>query len=40
MGNACKEAKEVSNYVTATNDEDGVAKAVNRFILSGEQMVG
>jgi Cof subfamily protein (haloacid dehalogenase superfamily) len=40
MGNACKEAKEVSDYVTATNDEDGVAKAVDRFILSGEKMVG
>ena len=40
MGNACKEAKEVADYITVTNNEDGVAKAVNRFILSKEKMVG
>lgn len=40
MGNACKEAKDVADYITVSNDEDGVAKAVNRFILSKEKMVG
>lgn len=40
MGNACKEAKEVAEHITTTNEEDGVAKAVNRFIFSKEKMVG
>lgn len=34
MGNACKEALERADVVTATNDEDGVAKAVKQYILS------
>ncbi len=40
MGNACKEAKEAADHITAANDEDGVAKAVEQFILSGEKLVG
>lgn len=31
MGNAPDEIKKVANYVTATNNEDGVAKALNHF---------
>ncbi|MDO4265561.1 MAG: Cof-type HAD-IIB family hydrolase [Eubacteriales bacterium] len=33
MGNACEEVKQAARFVTATNDEDGVARAVERFIL-------
>ena len=31
MGNADEEVKEIANYKTTTNDEDGVAKAIERF---------
>lgn len=37
MENACKEAKEAADYITASNDEDGVAKAIEHFILSKEE---
>ncbi|WP_246637683.1 Cof-type HAD-IIB family hydrolase [Crassaminicella profunda] len=33
MGNAEEIVKKQADYVTATNDEDGVAKALNKFIL-------
>lgn len=33
MGNAFDPVKEAANFVTATNDEDGVAEAIRRFIL-------
>jgi len=33
MGNAPDEIKEKADYVTADNNEDGVAKAVEKFIL-------
>ncbi|OON90884.1 MAG: HAD family hydrolase [Candidatus Epulonipiscium fishelsonii] len=33
MGNAFSEIKDVANYVTDSNDEDGVAKALRKFIL-------
>lgn len=33
MGNANDIVKEVADYVTLTNDEDGVAHAIERFIL-------
>lgn len=33
MGNAWGDTKEYADYVTATNDEDGVAKAVEKFVL-------
>lgn len=32
MGNAIDAVKEVADYVTATNDQDGVAQAINQFI--------
>ncbi|MEG2700760.1 MAG: HAD hydrolase family protein, partial [Hungatella sp.] len=34
MGNAERKLQEEANYVTATNDEDGVARAIERFALS------
>lgn len=33
MGNAFPEVKEIADYVTCTNDEDGVAKVIDKFIL-------
>lgn len=33
MGNAVPEVKEIAKYVTDTNDNDGVAKAIEKFIL-------
>ncbi|WPC21441.1 sugar-phosphatase [Pediococcus inopinatus] len=31
MGNAIPEAKELASFVTSTNEEDGVAKAIQKF---------
>lgn len=36
MGNAEEELKQLGYYVTGTNDEDGVAQALRRFILGEE----
>ena len=33
MGNAIEELKDVAQYVTSDNDNDGVAKAIEKFIL-------
>jgi Cof subfamily protein (haloacid dehalogenase superfamily) len=33
MENAVKELKEAADYITASNNEDGVAKAIEKFIL-------
>ncbi len=33
MGNAPDEVKNIADYVTLTNDEDGVAKAIEKFVL-------
>lgn len=33
MGNARKEVKEVADAVTATNQEDGVAQAIEKYVL-------
>lgn len=33
MGNAFEEIKEIADFVTKTNDEDGVAYVINKFIL-------
>ena len=33
MENADEEVKAVADYVTGSNDEDGVAKAIARFVL-------
>ncbi|MDF2881853.1 MAG: hypothetical protein K0R54_2410 [Clostridiaceae bacterium] len=34
MGNANEEVKIKSNYITDTSANDGVAKAIDKFILS------
>lgn len=36
MGNADKEIRQLADYVTASNDEDGVAKAIEKFVLGEE----
>ena len=36
MGNATDAVKAKADYITATNDEDGVAKAVAKFVLGEE----
>ena len=33
MGNASEDIKSVADYVTDTNVNDGVAKAINKFVL-------
>ena len=37
MGNGEPEAKAAAKYVTEANDEDGVAKAIEKFILAKKQ---
>jgi Cof subfamily protein (haloacid dehalogenase superfamily) len=37
MGNALPEAKAVADYVTDSLSQDGAARAIERFVLSGEQ---
>jgi len=34
MGNAFSELKEISDYITDSNEEDGVAKVIEKFILN------
>lgn len=34
MGNATEEVKKESDYITKTNEEDGVANVINKFILN------
>lgn len=34
MGNAFSEVKKIANYITYTNEEDGVAHIINKFILN------
>lgn len=36
MGNAIDEIKSLATYITKTNDEDGVAYAVQKLVLEGE----
>jgi len=36
MGNAQPAVKEVADYITATNDEDGLVEVINEFILAAE----
>lgn len=38
MGNALPEVRQSVRYVTATNDEDGVALAIERFALAATRM--
>jgi len=37
MGNAFPEVKKVANFITKTNEQDGVAHIINKFILHGEE---
>ena len=37
MGNAFPEVKKVANFITKTNEQDGVAHIINKFILNGEE---
>lgn len=39
MGNAPEDIKEIANYVTDTNMNDGVAKVVEKFVLNAEVLV-
>ena len=34
MGNAQKEVKEAADYVTASNDEDGIVKIIRKFMTA------
>lgn len=34
MGNAFPEVKKIADYVTQTNEDDGVAHVINKFVLS------
>ena len=34
MGNAYDEIKEIANFITKNNDEDGVAHVIDKFILN------
>lgn len=36
MGNASEEVKKKSNFITDSNDNEGVAKAIEKFILSNQ----
>lgn len=40
MGNARTEIKEQANIVTLTNEEDGVAEAIERYVLNREKKEG
>ena len=33
MGNAFEEVKKAANYITDSNEDDGVAKAIEKFVL-------
>ena len=35
MGNARKEVKRYADYIARTNNEDGVAEVIHKFILEG-----
>ena len=37
MGNAADEVKEVADYITLSNEEDGVAAAIEKFVLNPER---
>ena len=36
MGNAQKQVKDAADYITASNDEDGLVEVIERFILDKE----
>ena len=35
MGNAEEQVKRAADYITLTNDEEGVAEAIEKFVLTG-----
>ena len=37
MGNAADEVKEVADYITLSNEEDGVAAAIEKFVLNPDR---
>lgn len=37
MGQAKDKVKELADYITASNDEDGVSLAIDRFIINGDK---
>lgn len=39
MGNANDAVKKVATYVTATNDEDGVARAIEKYVFNVQAMI-
>lgn len=39
MGNATDEIKKISKYTTDTNDNNGIAKAINKFIFNNEYKI-
>ncbi len=38
VGNANQRIKDVAKFITLTNDEDGVAHALEKFVLNGEEI--
>ncbi len=38
MGNAIEKVKEAADYITVSNDEQGAAKAIERFALRGGEL--
>lgn len=36
MGNAADGVKEKADYVTASNDDDGIAEVIYKFIMPGD----
>lgn len=38
MGNATDEVKKAAQFVTKTNEEEGVAYAVEEFVLAGKTL--
>lgn len=37
MENAPDEVKKWADYITGTNDDDGVAKVINKFVIEGDE---
>lgn len=37
MGNAFENVKKIANYISKTNEDDGVAHVINKFILNDEE---
>ena len=38
MANAEEKVKATADYITGSNEEDGVAKAIGRFVLEGGEV--